>query len=421
MRFKFTAILLFILYPLMPVQGEESVTIGKIITEIDGKTNRNAILKELRIYEGKEFSSLESLENLVNSRANDLIQRRIFKNFEWHIDSADPQDIEIHISLKDSFTLMPRPMFKYSTDKGITLGLKLQYYNAFGTLTDQMFQAYWSPSELLFEINVEKLILGPFHLDTSFKQFDGLTRYGSPDGTMLLEYRNSYSELTVSLDMPLGPGSPWIYQFTPIISWQYNYRYDVDVLPELENRTRNEGFTPGLNHGIVTDQVEWIGNFRKGFYFEFMNNNLWYTATGHNDMYLESDLKAYLPLTSWLEISGRVGGFYSFDNPRKNAGDRLRGVVDYMAWGDWGNFLSFQMDFKVIDTSLFSLHLRPFTDIGYVYSDIWGNSPEAWEYCGGATAIIYIPAIPSLTFNIDWGWDFKRNMPELIIDTVNFL
>ncbi|MCK5737495.1 MAG: hypothetical protein KAH21_13505 [Spirochaetaceae bacterium] len=421
MKFRLTLISLFLIYSLTTIFGDEAVMISKIFTEIDGKTRRNALLNELRIYEGKEFNSFEEFENLMRSRENDLLQRRLFKKFELNISSENPQAIEIYIRLTDSFTLMPRPMFKYSTDKGITLGLKLEYYNAFGTLTDQMLQGYWSPNEILFEAKVDKIILGPLHLDTSFKQFDGLTRYGNPQGEMLLEYRNSDSQVMLSLDVPLSPGSPWSYEFAPIISWLYNYRYDTLVSPELENRTKNEGFTPGLHHGIVTDQVNWIGNFRKGFYFDLMNENLWYLESGHNEVYLESDLKAYLPLTSWLEISGRVGGFYAFDNPRKNAGDRLRGVVDYMTWGDWGNFLSFQVNFKVIDVPLFSLHLRPFTDIGYVSSFAWDDGPDAWEYCAGATAIIYIPAIPSLTLNIDWGWDFKRNMPELIIDTVHFL
>jgi len=421
MKVRFTVILLFLVYPVLTAFCDDSVTIGKIITEIESKTKRTALLNELLIHEGDEFESLAELEFILHSRADQLAKRRLFKDFSWNISAEDPQAVVISIHITDSFTLLPRPIFKYSSNKGITLGLNLEYFNAFGTLTDQSLKGYWSPNETLFELKVANIALGPFHMETSFNQFDGLTRYGDPTGNILLEYRNSKSEILISLDMPLSRGNPWIYNFSPIFSWLYNYRYDTIVSPTLVERTRNEGFTPGLNHSIFIDQVKWIGNFRKGIFYDLRNENLWYINSRNNDIYLESDLKAYYPLNSWFEVSGRLGGFYAFDNPRKDAGDRLRGVVDYMTWGDWGAFFSFQTNFKVIDNSLFSLHLRPFTDIGYVYSNEWGNGPESWEYCVGATTIIYIPAIPSLTLNIDWGWDFKRNLPELIIDTINFL
>ena len=414
MKFKAVMILLILTSPIIGVFGDDSVIVGHINTEIEGKTHRNALLKELRIYEGKEFDSLAGLEYLVSSRANDLLRRRMFKEFTWYIDAENPKDIEIYIHIVDSFTLVPRPMLKFSTEKGLTLGMKLEYFNAFGTLTDQKFEGYWSPAEILFQVQVQNIILGPLHMDTSFKQFNGKTRYGNTDGTTLIEYRNSSSELFISLDIPLGPGSPWSYKITPLASWLYQY--------DSATIFSNEGFTPGLNHGFVTDQVDWVGNFRKGFYFDFMNNNLWYTGSGNSDIFMESDLKGYLPLTSWFELSGRIGGFYAFEGQRKNAGDRLRGVVDYMTWGEWGNFISIQANFKLFHAGkLFSLHLRPFTDIGYVYSKLWGDGPDAWEYCAGATAIFYFDAFPSINLNIDWGWDFKRNMPELIIDTVHFL
>ncbi|RKX94867.1 MAG: hypothetical protein DRZ90_11165, partial [Spirochaetes bacterium] len=275
MKFKAVMILLILTSPIIGVFGDDSVIVGHINTEIEGKTHRNALLKELRIYEGKEFDSLAGLEYLVSSRANDLLRRRMFKEFTWYIDAENPKDIEIYIHIVDSFTLVPRPMLKFSTEKGLTLGMKLEYYNAFGTLTDQKFEGYWSPAEILFQVQVQNIILGPLHMDTSFKQFNGKTRYGNTDGTTLVEYRNSSSELFISLDIPLGPGSPWSYKITPLASWLYQY--------DSATIFSNEGFTPGLNHGFVTDQVDWVGNFRKGFYFDFMNNNLWYTGSGNSD------------------------------------------------------------------------------------------------------------------------------------------
>ncbi len=422
MKFKAVIILLILLSPIAAVFGEDSVVLGQINTEIDGKTRRFALLKELRIYEGKEFDSLESLEYLLKSRTNDLLRRRLFKEFTLNIDIENPMDIKINIYIVDSFTLMPRPKINYSSDRGLTLGMKIDYFNAFGTLTDQKLEGYWSPNEILFEVKVEKIILGPVHLDTSFRQFNGTTRYGDTSGNIPIAYRNNSSELSASLDVPLSPGSPWSYVFSPLVSWLYDYELGNNDTPFPDNEFINPGFAPGLNHGFESDQINWVGNFRKGFYFDFKNNNLWYTETGRTDSFLESDLKAYLPLSSWFELSGRIGGFYAFSGQRKNAGDRLRGVVDYMTWGEWGDFISIQANFRLFQAgNLFSMHLRPFVDIGYVYSELWGAGPQAWEYCVGATAILYFNALPSLNLNIDWGWDFKRNMPELIIGTEHLL
>jgi outer membrane protein assembly factor BamA len=417
------SILLFVLLLIAGKSfAQDSVVINEIVTEIDGNTRRNALLKELRIEEGKEFDSMESLERLLAQRIKGLKRRRLFKEFNLDIMATDPGKVNIHIDLVDSFTILPRPMIKYSSTNGITLGLKVDYLNAFGTLIDHMIQGYWSPVEILFEYRVQNIVLGPFHMHSDFIQYDGTVRYGDPEGNLQVQYRYSSSTLSATLDVPLASASPWSYHLTPLISWVYDYRFEFNYTPAPDDYFYNYGFSPGLNHGFVTDQVDWVGNFRRGFYFDFMNNNLWYTGSNTSDIYLESDLRGYRPLASWFELSGRVAGFYAFDNPRRNAGDRLRGVLDYMTYGQWGNYLTVQANFQVFKTRKgLALHLRPFVDLGYVYSELWGHGPDAWEYCAGATVIVYLEAIPSLTINVDWGWDFKRNNPELIIETVHFL
>lgn len=412
-----------ILVTSLPVFAGTPVRIESVVTDISGKTRSQALLRELRIAEGQVFADLDTLERQLNARADDLIRRRIFRNFEYTVNSLSPESVSIYIRVTDSFTLLPRPLIKYSTNRGLTAGLRMQYYNAFGTLTDQMLQGYWSPHEILFEAEIRNIIIGPAHMDALIEQFDGTTRYGNPFGDVLVEYHNSRTQFQASVDMPLTESSPWSYQFSPLFSWYYNYRFqEKKPVPYEDSWFTDEGFTPGLEHGIMTDQTRWTGNFRRGFAFELMNKNKWYTGSDNQDIFLETDLKGYVPLNSMLELSGRAGAFCAFGSLRENAGDRLRGVVDYMTYGEWGFFLSAQINiltFRVPDK--LSVHIRPFTDTGYVYSRIWGPGYNAWEYCIGATLITYFDALPSLALNIDWGWDLKRNMPELIIDTVHFL
>ena len=280
--------------------AQDSIVINDIVTEIDGNTRRNALLKELRIEEGKEFDSMESLEKLLAQRLKGLKRRRLFKEFNLDIVAVDPGNVNIHINLVDSFTILPRPKVKYSSTNGITLGLKVEYLNAFGTLTDHMIQGHWTPYEILFEYRVRNIVLGPLHLDSDFKQYDGTVRYGDPEGNLQAQYRYSSSTLSATLDIPLASASPWSYKFTPIISWVYDYRFEFNYTSVGEESFSNYGLSPGLNHGFVTDQVDWLGNFRRGFYFDFMNNNLWYTGSNTSDIYLESDLRVFLPVASWF-------------------------------------------------------------------------------------------------------------------------
>lgn len=401
---------------------DNTVTISKIKTDITGKTHRDALLRELQISEGREYQSIEYLTEVVDLRVRQLLRRRLFKDFSLELDSEDPKSIVISIVVVDSFTIVPRPMIKFSSSQGLTLGAKIDYYNSFGTLSDQMIQGYWSPTEVLFEYNVEKIAVGPFHLGTNFKQFSGLTRYGNPEGDDIAEYKNASSTVNFSFVAPLGLTSPWNIEITPVLSWIYNQEVNFNNSPYSNSIFQKYGFAPGFDVMIDTDQTTWIGNFRKGFYFDATTTNLWYTETGASDNFLDSNLEGFLPVTSWFGLSGRIAGFLSLNGVRDNAGDRLRGVLDYMTYGQYGAYLNVQTEFKLFKTKKngISMHLGPFADIGYVYSEAWEPGAESWEYCVGATAIFYFDFMPSLSLDINWGYDFKRGASEVIFDTVHF-
>lgn len=412
------------LLAVMPAGAQETeppptpVTITRIGISIEGKTHPNILLRELRIEEGKVFESYEYLEDVLNTRAEALESRRLFKEFTWNLESTAADTAEIDIHIVDSFTLYPRPMFKYSSDTGILLGLKLEYFNAFGTLTDQTIEAYWSPAEIKFSLDVDKVIIGPIHMDYGFEQYFGSTRYGAPDDSFYTEYKSMYSLIDILFNFQLGAASNWAYYLEPRFKWQYSYTWETHHPTIPDEEFVDNGFAVGFNHGFYSDQVDWIGNFRKGMEFSIMNDNLWYTQTGRQDLFLENDIYAYLPLAPWVEISGRIGGFYAFSGVRADAGDRLRGVVDYNIFGEWGAYLNFQTSFRVLPSYGFvEIQLRPFVDVGYVISDQWGYGPDAWEYCAGSTLIFYLDALPSLIMNLEFGWDFKRNNPEIIFDT----
>jgi hypothetical protein len=420
-RIKSLLLLLFLVAPVLNLAANNEVTISKINTDITGKTRRSALLRELQIEEGRTYQSIEFLTAVVDLRVEQLLRRRLFNEFSLDITPVESGDIEITIVLVDSFTILPRPMVKYSSSQGLTLGLKIDYFNAFGTLSDHMAQGYWSPTEILFEYRVESIPVGPIHLGADFQQFMGLTRYGNPEGELVAEYSTSSSTLTVTMETPLGLSSPWNLKLIPLISWIYNPELNFNNTGYPDSIFEKYGFTPGLNVEIETDQTNWVGNFRKGFYYDFTSSNLWYTDTGFADNFLDSDLVGFLPINSWFALTGRIAGFYAINGIREDAGDRLRGVLDYMTYGHYGAYLNLQTEFKLFTTRKgISMHLGPFTDIGYVYSQEWDQGPESWEYCAGLTATFFLEAMPSLVIAVNYGYDFKRGASEIIFDTVQF-
>ena len=396
----------------------QSVVIGRIDTEIIGNTSRLMLLTELRIKEGKEFNSLEDLEKVLVTRAQVLRRRRLFKLFEWRVEPQNPDEVHVFIRIVDSFTIYPRPLIQYSTDRGLKLGGRLQYNNAFGSLFDWNLEAYWSPGETRMQFDVEHIPVGPVDLNLSWEQFNGITRFGDPSGNTDVEYESMHSYLALAADLPIGPRSFWSYRFEPHMIWRYGEVFYFNTGPYPDSRYIHLGYGIGLRHGFHYDRVNWKKNFRSGIQIDLENDNTWYVQNDRGSIIWESDLAGYHPAASWLELSGRIGGFAASRGLRPNAGDRLRGVVDFMTFGKWGAFFTAQTSFRIFHIkNIGELQIRPFGDFGYVYSDEWGHGASSWEYCAGATGILYISSLPGLILNVEWGWDFKRGAPELIIDS----
>ena len=389
------------------------VVLKEVNTLIVGKTRREALLKELQISEGQEFQSFDKLDNLLRSRLKTLMKRRLFTDAQWDLRLDDPGTAVFDLRVVDSFTLYPRPVLRYSSSNGITLGLKLEYLNAFGTLTDNVIETYWSPSEILFEVQANRIILGPMHLDTLIRQYDGTSRLGDRDGDIILEYRSKQSYARAALEIPLGRNTNWKYRIAPSVSWLYDYRFVQNATGHSDGAYDNTGFSPALEHGILFNNIEWKANFRRGLNLSLLNTNQWYIGSSREKSLVEFNVSGYFPLARWWEISGRIGGFYAFTGIQTDVGDRLRGIIDYNSYGERAAYLNLQTNFKVLRIDkVLELQLGPFADFGFV---------DTGQETGiGFSTLLYFDSLPSLVLNVDFGWDLNRDTPEIIIETRQF-
>ena len=406
----------------LQIKDNSPVRIAEINTSIEKRTKRSALLRQLKLKENSEYDSIDELNRILYINFQKLERRRIFKELEWSVDQLTEDTVAVNIKVVDSFSLWPRPIIKYNSNIGVTLGARVDYFNAFGTLTDMKFQGYWSPKEYYFNLDIANLIFGPFTVNPVFEQFDGTTRYGSPNGDILVNFRNSYTLIKSEFEVQLSPLNEWVYQITPVFKWQYNYRIETNNSDLPDSWFEDYGFAVGFDNGISTDRVNWKGNFREGFFLELINQNLWYTKVGKSDIFFETSAIGFKPLSEWLEISGRTGGFYAVDGVYLDAGKWLRGVRDYNTYGEWGIYTNLQINFLLFTImNQLEFQLRPFTDLAYIKSNQWDNGMDSFEYCAGTSVLIYIKSLPNLSLNLDVGWDIKRGQLEVIFDTVHFL
>ena len=402
---------------------EGSVILRTIKTDIDGKTHRSALLRELRVEEEMVFPSEEEMRHILAVRIANLDARGVFKEFETEIIEASPNEFELDLRIVDKFTFYPAPILAYSSSLGPILGGTFAYGNAFGSMTDQMVMGYWTPAKTYLMADVANIAAGPLTLEVKFEQEIGLNQFGNTSGDAVLEYDSMSSLVSVLAMIPLGLDGSWSYWIEPIASFQYGYDLDHNTSLSLEGHEfYSRGFVPGFNHGFVFDNVTKEENLRRGIRFTLENDNLWYTGSGRNDLFLESDLIGLIPAAKWLEFSGRIGGFYAVSGIRRDAGDRLRGTLDYMTYGTAGAYFTGQVNFRTLRTSGgFEIHVRPFTDIGYVKSDEWNDGFDSFEYNVGSSFIFYFPALSPMSINFDLGWDIKRHELEVIVGFEPFI
>ena len=427
MPHRMRRILLFTVFAVMSVPSlvadEDPVILESIRTVITGKTRRNALLRELRLSEGMGFPNEEEMLRVAAFRIRNLRDRGLFKEFETEIRERAPGLYELDIRIVDAFTLYPAPIVAYSSDLGIIVGGTAAYQNAFGSMTDQIVMGFWSPAKTYIMARAGNIAAGPVTLEVTFEQEMGLNRFGSPTGDVVLRFDSMRTQASVLVDVPMGFDGSWSYWIEPIVSLLYNYELDYNLSRSLgDNQFFDRGLAPGFDHGVVFDGIAKEGNLRRGIRFDVMNTNLWYTGTRRSDVFLESYLTGLIPAADWLEFSGRIGGFYAAAGTRREAGDRLRGTLDYMTYGTAGSYLTGQVNFVMFQPpGGFELHIRPFADIGYVHSEEWNNGPDAFEYCVGSSLIFYIPALQSLSLNLDFGWDIKRRGLEVIVGFEPFI
>lgn len=394
--------------------NSNAVIVGKIETEIDGSTRRNALLKEINLSEGMEFESLGKLHLYMDNAVQSLINMRVFDKVNYTLEEMDGNKYKLILKVKDSITFYPVPYPKYSSNYKWRLGLKFYYYNAFGTMTDwflfsnmnisDLYDGEWSIKGWHITPSVEGLNFfnKEFRAEYSHKYLVKPYEDASGDNKFVNFYHNDSISLGTKFHLP----KDFYYSMDPRLEFSYNLKNylrndDSSMTLLSEDPSENEyvdTFQFSWNHIIGYDTIDWIGTFRNGF-----------SASLANSIYLSSDFvpnesvnfstdfileaKYFWRISNRFNLSTIGTGLLSFNRTMTELGSYMRGIADEELTGDKAFFWSIDMNMNVIDwDGVGEAHFQPFFNLGFVGKDSVGKV----VYTTGVDFILFLDKLKAI-------------------------
>ena len=345
----------------------------------EGRIERSALLRYLRIDMAHIYDSQEELEQFLDSVHQRLENSRFFEQIShtysvsaYTDDGIDLVDAEFSFTVSNSLLAFPSPSFDSNT--GTKLSLIVRDQNFMGLMRPLMFSIIGQLGTEEEPENTSKVTGGfafynelPFSMgktqnswfnavnfawtigdsSPSFNFRSGIN-VGIPVGKKKnilnfnftqsvvhdFHYKKYDDELyfieSGSVSLPLtiatiNKKAPLIY--TPFI--RASYTWDTDGISEANTKLNG---TPRLSVGQTTSitHINWEGNFRKGYAFST-------TQSISRDFHAKKTEKMIIPLfsISWRNyLSWKYAGiytnfsFFATHNDSINTGNLLRGILD---------------------------------------------------------------------------------------------
>ncbi len=406
---------LFLLLTAFSVHAQ-SYIISSVDFSASGLTKNSALRRNIRIEEGKTFSSKKELEAYIVDIKQKLINARLFETAEVTYEEGSGSDgIPVSISVRtvDSrhFLLLPYP--KYDSNEGFELKIKIKDDNFLGLMSplsgdvSALFENkpnqsrdFVAGASIKYDLpfNIGR-IESSWNNDLAFKY--AFVR-GEPEWNLRtgLSFLLPFKRAGVRLDLTQGFVRNLDYTdfddhlyFTenaklslPIILESIENFGDIVYTPAAEvvcnwdangiNKTDEDLLSPKLifSHSLSAGRVNWIGNFRKGF-----------TASITQSAAYHFELKEFQP-----GIEVKVNAFYAW----KYAGLNAR----YTLFAEHNTFRRF------------GSIVRGLPDDTY-FSDS-GISPNNYQEKAAAAMVLNMD-LPIHIFSTDWekwGWNWAKSL-----------
>jgi hypothetical protein len=423
---------------------------------IKGHTKERILIEKAQVRIGTTFDSEEDLESFIANIKQRLLNERVLQSAEvecWiEASSENVQEVDLIISVEDSWNIIGLPYFKYDTNEGLLLSIRGRDYNFLGSMQalvlnidyamdaegKQSYGGYTSfgvPFQLLRNdagLNASQTL--KIHADempiTSISNLSFWYRYKIDGLYFIFEAAQGLqfnpdeilddvdpfllrSSLSLSTSIATGITIPRLgdISYFPSLSFYQLWRPDAVV------RSDRQGPRMVFSHGLSFGQIDWIANMRRGLSATISNTNTYNMQ--FNDFILDIDgtLCYSATLGGKIGMNGRLSGFYSFtSSAREDLGSSMRGIRNSRLYGISALFLNLEMPIKLFDFPThifikknwfdFELQFSPFVDLGYV-EGVAGNVAATYPlwYSGGIEFFVYPLRMRTFIVRASLGFD----------------
>ena len=299
----------------------ESYKIENVIFNIDGKTKENNILKNCPIETSTIFNDKEELISFIKNYEIELANLRIFEDIKIQYKESEqnntektdkPLPIILTINLKESFSFLAVPYFKFDSNTGSTFKIKAKDTNFLGSLNTMDFDVNF---QILTEDETDaaEYLLGanfkydfPFHIGivntTLINDYTISYTFGNNlpewDGRLGLNFSLPINNINLELELNQYAKRDTSFAiFGDDIYFTENIKFSVPILLFSYNNVGDIKYTPytsftfnwdkdGINiknndlsspigvigHSLSFGRINWIQNMREGFNFAMTNS-----------------------------------------------------------------------------------------------------------------------------------------------------
>ena len=409
--------------------------INNIEFNITGKTRPFAIMQKIELSYGQEITGLVNLERFIQNKAHDLNNQRVLESssIEYTIGAAAEDGrfpVDLVITAKDTWNILPLPYPKYDDNTGTELTLKIRHYNFLGTMNplrvdigfrnDQYDRTFFN---LMAETDIPFYAVGVYwnvriHNTIQYRPDMSEPYYSNhilglsaaiPAGRSTFtigineslfinqeisdDYIPLYGDVHSGLYLSTGPYVSWsipskfeIGNYGPLrysASLSAAFNHEISGAPLPMNRI---GPFLTFDHSLGFGRVNWLGNFRNGFSASLTNNynyDFYDYANGTNSFSygISAGFNYHKSIDDHLGISLKAMYRQYFLTTHTNAGDVLRGIVDNNIDADIMFSLNLDLSMGIMKVRPsewfnvswfrvfnFDMQLSPFIDIAFYRS-----------------------------------------------------
>ena len=460
---------------------EATIFLRKVDWAVDGRSRLFALRIASEIDGDERFASQAEFDAWMADTKQILMNQRVLDSVSIEATYGTPDasgaiPADILISVRDTWNIVALPKPQYDSNDGIELILKARDYNFFGTMQPLRF-------DLGYMLDDEPFRKGQFSKGSYIAEIDSTTPFTALGYNWIFDFDHLFkytyrdpieyeNKTGFSIDVPVAVGeltfgvyqgfrlndengddykaeygerldgwylSNWLETY-----WTIPTGFQVDGWGELKYIPRaivNNNYLPGggdigeerrgptieLGHQLAFGRVDWIGNFRRGVSATVDNDYIYNLHTADWSKGVSASFAGYAPLADFLGASSRLTAGVYFDDPKDDAGEALRGIMDADVTADKYLFLNVDVPVRVISfmpykwfgkkwmkVFEFEQHWSPFVDLGFVEDDEHGLSFSASDalVAAGLEVITFPKFMRSFYIRISAGFDLRTAWEE---------